>query len=128
MTDEEAEKYLEELNSISGEGLHETAMTTLKECFNMAEANNSYTCLATMINDDSFMPSQGMEAEEKGKKLYETFGKGKSIIETEYKRLGDSTEDLGIYRVSFTLLQESEKEVYKFAIEANEITHVEKGE
>ena len=128
MTEDQEEKYLEELNEISGEGLHDTVMTTLKQCFEMAHAYNTYACLGSMIRDEGFMTSEGMDDNEKGEALYNLFSNNKPIIEMNFNRLPQSDETAGVYEVNFMLLQESKRPSFILHVEETDIVKVEKGE
>lgn len=128
MNSEQEEKYLEELNEISGEGLQDTTMTTLKQCFEMANAYNTYACIGNMINDESFMSSKGMDDDVKGKALYDLFSNQKPIIEMNFNRLDGSDDAKGIYAVSFMLLQESKQPIYFFHVKDTVIEKVMKGD
>ncbi|WP_338657149.1 hypothetical protein V6B14_23220 (plasmid) [Sporosarcina psychrophila] len=127
MNDDEQVQYLEEMNEISGEGLQDTIMTTLKQCFEMAYAYKTYSCLGTMITDEEFMSSKDLDMDEKGERLYNMFSNDKPIIEMNYERSNASTELNGLFEVSFLLLQESELQVYQFNVEETEVVKITKG-
>lgn len=127
MNEEEQNQYLAEMNEISGEGLQDTIMTTLKQCFEMAYAYNTYACLGTMITDEEFMSSKGLEADEKGKRLYNMFSNDKPIIEMNFERSNESTDLIGVFDISFLLLQESKQQFYRFVVEETEVVRITKG-
>lgn len=125
MSEKEKDTYLEELNQITGEGLQDTTMTTVKQCFEMANAYNIYGCLSTMITDDDLLStSESIEEEAKGRAIYDLIGNNKPIIEMNFKRLPESTEEEGIYEVSFLLLQESKRPIYTFTVKEVEVVKV----
>lgn len=126
MTEEEEDKYLEELNEISGAGLQDTTMTTLKQCFEMAHAYDLYSCIGTMIIDEEAFPTADKDVSGKGKALYNFISNNKPIIEMDFERQAESTEDIGIYRVSFLLLQESKRPTYQFHVKENEVIKINK--
>lgn len=127
MNDEEQLQYLEEMNEISGEGLQDTIMTTLKTCFEMAHAYDTYSCLGTMITDEEFMSSNDLDLDVKGKRLYNLLSNDKPIIEMNYERSDESTELIGVFEVSFLLLQDYKPKVYQFIVDGTEVVKISKG-